>query len=537
MACKLFLSAALLLLLSALVGASRSTGEATGGPRLRGSTKTAGGSFAPQRTNFLYHPGAIHQRLAVGGFHKQQHGDGAGNWMDSPWRRSSPVVRIPGDESDEGDFSIGMSMTRLSPDGQTMVSGHWLSRVAVVGTKSQAEQVKAFQLHTFTYMDKLSRWIPQGHFTVSGDSATCPECFDFIFSMEMASRSKVILQQGIGLDRGEVLLSKVQVYSNEYVSRDVSPWLAVGPPIVPVDNSSFIRSVSIADEATFVAEGVVVSVGLLPKDNVSPGSVQIWTPETEYHEEDQFLPKLKWVTVGSAIQGNNALFGFDIKLSRNGSIVAIVGSKDAPNSDDPRNLSCFIRVYKYSEDDSEWMQMGQDLIQEKDKFMFFCPKISLAGDGLTVMSGYRAYEKGCDLQPEPNGHVRVWSWDASSENWNQKGLDLDGLFPTPDSPQDFVFGFDHRLSSDGNRVAISGYESVPLSRASDKANVYYIVTFDWRDGNWTQVPGTVDSGVFASFAMDDAGTTLAVGNVLSESRTSGVIQSYKYRSWDDAVST
>lgn len=412
---------------------------------------------------------------------------------------------------------------RLSPDGQTMVLGYSLSDDVMMypPKRSYMETISAFRVSTFVYVKKLFRWIPVGDFTIQGASAGCSECTMQFFFIEMASETLATLQIGLDLSLAP-WQSEVQVW---WLGDD---WQPMGPPIRPVDENQTIVSIAIADEANFLEERMmVVALG------ISDGMVQLWTTEASDHGD---YPSLTWGTLGNPIQGNNFLFGQQVKLSRDGSILAVLGREAIPpDDDDSMSPSCLIRMFHYSESEEDWVQLGQDITRENDGDELDCVNVNLSGDGQTVVSGYRSYEKDCPEFNEPRGHLRVWSWDDSSHKWNRKGADLDTLFPDTKLDHDFSFGLEreHHVSDDGNRVTVSAMEVVPLSRVDDEKFVYYIATFEWDGTKWSQMPGTMETPAYPYWDMDSEGNNLAVGSLLKENSPSGLVQTYEARARKD----
>lgn len=187
-----------------------------------------------------------------------------------------------------------------------------------------------------------------------------------------------------------------------------------------------------------------------------------------------------------------------------------------------------IRIFQYSESAADWVQLGQDITRENDDDELDCTQINLSADGMTVVSGYRGYEKDCPEYNVPRGHLRVWSWDTASETWSRKGVDIDTLFPDPNLDHDFSFGFkrDHHISADGNRISVSGMEKIALNRVDDEKFVFYIVSFEWDGNKWGQLKGTVETPPYPAWAMDDEGKHLAVSSLIMENRPSGLVQTY-----------
>lgn len=172
----------------------------------------------------------------------------------------------------------------------------------------------------------------------------------------------------------------------------------MGLPIHLVDDNHTIWSVAIADEATFVEDRMVVALGMV-------SFIDVQLPD----DTRRIRGSLHDVAseMGPA-QGNNCVFGWDVKLSRDGSILAVKGAEAIPpadndHDDDTVNVyaSCLICIYQYSEIKGK---MGTTWSGHYSQFF----KVSLSVGGLTAVSGYHAgYEKDCLEFSVPRGHLRV----------------------------------------------------------------------------------------------------------------------------------
>ena len=374
----------------------------------------------------------------------------------------------------------------------------------------------------------------------------------YFFDVAHAGQSMALLIQGVdSYEEGKPVVTDLRVYI-----RGQSPWFAPSGPWIPLgpsidpnnvnEDSGYdsgadkrevtIRAVALADEAGYVPEGVVVATNLVSIDSdfeKDVATVQVWTPQPVVPNDDPegFPTGVEWIAIGGPIKGNNILFGMHMKLSSDGSILALSGSYDLPKEDDDDglgNLSCFIRLFQFDESQG-WIQKGTDMKLPKDPYGILCPDITFSGDGSTVVTGMRGYEESCPHHPAPHGHVQAWHWDAKNNDWSRKGPDLESFFPKPDSTEDFFFGQQHSLSHDGNRIVLSARESFSLTRANDAAYTYYLNTMDWKKGNWTQKAGnTVEVDTFSSFAIDKDCQTLAVGTFIRDVPMSGLVNTYHY---------
>jgi beta-xylosidase len=101
-------------------------------------------------------------------------------------------------------------------------------------------------------------------------------------------------------------------------------------------------------------------------------------------------------------------------------------------------------VYAYSDNDSSWKQLGNDLDGEA-AYDESGRSVSLSSDGKTVAIG-AVLNDGTNVLN--SGHVRVYTYSENNMSWKPLGNDLDG------EAADDRSGYSVSLSSDGKTVAI-----------------------------------------------------------------------------------
>ena len=105
-------------------------------------------------------------------------------------------------------------------------------------------------------------------------------------------------------------------------------------------------------------------------------------------------------------------------MSSDGSIVA-VGA--VLNDNNNRDRSGHVRVFEFSVKDQDWFQRGGDLDGEESDDQSG-QSVALSKYGSTVAIGASSNDgKGCK-----SGHVRVYHYSTTNENWVQRGDDIDG---------------------------------------------------------------------------------------------------------------
>ena len=254
-------------------------------------------------------------------------------------------------------------------------------------------------------------------------------------------------------------------------------------------------------------------------------------------------------TVGTS-NDHHWSFGWKVQLSKptpttdgNPLTVAILGSYYSI-ADNPNNVTypeCLIHVYRYKEEIQDWVQLGQDITNDKEETdeydLHECRDMVMSSDGSTIVAG--VYEYNAGWQAKPHGHVRVWTLDESLWQWKRKGRgDVESLIRVGIHNQynqtrkkawkrntSFVVGRVASLSHDGNRlVVLSGESSLDKHRLGSYK--MFLTTLDYHDaepdlddknsssggGTWKVATHEVPlHGEPLSMAMLDAGTHLALG--------------------------
>lgn len=206
----------------------------------------------------------------------------------------------------------------------------------------------------------------------------------------------------------------------------------------------------------------------------------------------------KWQQIGQTLQGNaqDDLFGLDIDLSDDGTVLAVATSTNLPSD---------VCVFEYSYHDNAWTQRGQALAidnEEDEGFEQHGIAVSLSADGRTVAAGSHQN----DNVAMSAGHVRIFEYGANNNTWNQLGQDLEGEF------FEDLFGAAVALSSSGRIIAVG----VSSGWHEGFANAGYVSVFQYNDTlqGWSQVGsklyGNQGNGRFGSrVAISGDGRTVA----------------------------
>ena len=130
-----------------------------------------------------------------------------------------------------------------------------------------------------------------------------------------------------------------------------------------------------------------------------------------------------WQQKGDNIDGEalDDQSGSSVSLSSDGTVMAIGAPGNYLSND--FSYSGRVRVYKWNANTlpQSWEQMGDGIDGEAaaDKSGW---SVSLSSDGTAVAIGAR----GNDDNGTDSGHVRVYKWNETSSSWVQTGADIDG---------------------------------------------------------------------------------------------------------------
>lgn len=254
-----------------------------------------------------------------------------------------------------------------------------------------------------------------------------------------------------------------------------------------------------------------------------------------------FLCYGQWTPLGNwdylTGEKNRALFGNDIDLSADGSIIA-VGSP-TPYSHPPQsNEYGTAQVFKYIA--GEWVQIGSDIRGNNERDGRLGIAISLSANGNILAVGETRYSiSGIEWNlPSQNiGRVRVFQYNTTLRDWEQIGEDLEGDkggFPVTANtvPTSGNFGIALSLSADGNRLIVGD-----PSHKGDTNNINkgQVKVYENNNGSWVQLGNNLDgdnpSDFFGSaVAISGDGNIIAIGSAGTNSTTPlrGRVKLYRY---------
>jgi hypothetical protein len=154
-----------------------------------------------------------------------------------------------------------------------------------------------------------------------------------------------------------------------------------------------------------------------------------------------------------------------------------------------------VRIYGWNSTTDQWVQKGSDIDGESVVDLFGW-SVSMP-DSNTVAIGATLNDGNLNA----SGHVRIYSWNGLT--WLQKGSDIDGESPFDNSG--------HSVSMpDANTVAISAYQN-----DGNGSNSGHVRVYNWNGLAWVQKGSDIDGeaandGSGYSISMPDS-NTVAIG--------------------------
>ncbi|MCH3882507.1 T9SS type A sorting domain-containing protein [Tenacibaculum aquimarinum] len=223
-----------------------------------------------------------------------------------------------------------------------------------------------------------------------------------------------------------------------------------------------------------------------------------------------------WIQIGNNIIGENANdnFGKSISLSSDGTIIAIGAPYSNANSNNPG----YVKIFKNVNDN--WTQIGSNIEGEESGDTSGLA-ISLSSNGSIIAIG----APNNDVNGNQTGHVRVF--ENNGDVWEQIGDDIDG------ENQFDYFGASVSLSSNGNILSTGAING---NGAGD--NTGHVKVYSFNGNSWEQVGsniiGDILGGDFGgSLSLSSDGTIIAISDThnrednSSSSNYNGTVRVYK----------
>ena len=226
-------------------------------------------------------------------------------------------------------------------------------------------------------------------------------------------------------------------------------WMQIGSDIDdPVKTNTF-------HEVSLSGDGSTIAIGSPAQGHPQKGHTSIFKYDSGASD---------WVQLGSNIEGEDLydLSGRSVSLSKDGSTVAI-GAHYNDGNDGTDTMSGHVRVYRYDNAASAWVQLGSDIDGEAAGDLSGS-SVAISDDGSIVSIG-ASYNDGGGINA---GHARVYQFDENSSSWIQLGSDIDG-----EANEDYS-GTPISTSSDGSTVAIGASGNDGNGSNSGQVRVYEV---------------------------------------------------------------
>ena len=334
------------------------------------------------------------KRLAIGAYLADPNGDNSGRtrvyeWISNAWTPIGQDIDGVSMEDYSGSVVIlsadGTRLVVLTPNSDIPVS--YSGDIRVYNWNASTELWE--QLGSPIYGTPNS---PINNASLSRDGTTLAVGIPYIYN-DPANKGKVRVYKWDGTDWSPL---------SDYINGNTG-------------NERFGKSVSLNSDGTILAIGA--------SNNASgTGSVRVYNWDGT-----------QWDKIGLDINGDapGHSLGSSVSLSSDGTILAIGG----PGSIDSTGS---VKVYNWN--GSNWINKGSR-IDGEDVENAFGNTVSLSADGTRLAVG-------APWNTNYTGSVRVYNWNASTEEWDQIGLDIDGIEP------DEIFGNALSINTDGTIVAI-----------------------------------------------------------------------------------
>ena len=217
-----------------------------------------------------------------------------------------------------------------------------------------------------------------------------------------------------------------------------------------------------------------------------------------------------WTRTGQEINGDVAgdEIGHSVAISADGNRIAIGARFKDSNGNDAGG---HVRVYTLN--GNTWTRTGSDMNGEATGD-HSGTSVAMSADGNRIAIGAPLN----DVNGADSGHVRVYTWNGTT--WTKAGSDIDGEATNDNS------GNSVAMSADGNRIAIGA----PLTDdGGDMAGSVRVHT--WNGTAWAQTGATINGKAVMetaghSVAMSANGTRIAIGAILDDGVSTGIVRAY-----------
>ena len=205
--------------------------------------------------------------------------------------------------------------------------------------------------------------------------------------------------------------------------------------------------------------------------------------------------------IGSTVYGSSNEENFGTTIEMNSQGNIIAVAADGTDTVNG-NGSGIVKVYEFNTSTSEWEQKGNDILGQNSGDKFGA-SLSLNGNGNLLAIGAVLN----DLYGFQSGMVQVYEFNTNTNEWVQKGNNLtNGL-------EDYFTGNSISFNDNGDRIAIG----TPIAETNGihRGNVI-VFDFDTNNNDWIQVGslinGTQDyTNLGYAVSLNSSGNTLVAG--------------------------
>ena len=328
--------------------------------------------------------------------------------FDNSSQNWEQMGRAIGGEATRDEFGESIS---LSSDGAIVAAGAPLSNLN--GTDSG-------HVRTFVYDSSSQAWKQLGQ-TLQGETAG-----DQFGTSVAISSNGYILAAGAPINKGNGFESgRVRVFA---FNNSIQRWEQLGQNI---DGKAIGDRVGFS--VALSANGMILAAGAYYNDGAGDraGHVRVFS---------FYNGTRTWEQLGKDIEGEAAgdEFSYSMALSSSGMILAVGAQRNKGNGID----SGQVRTYFYNDSSLEWEQLGQEIEGEapEDRFGH---AVAISSDGMILAAGAALN----DGNQRNSGHVRIYSFNTDSQEWEKIDQDLDGEAPSDN------FGASVAMSADAAIVA------------------------------------------------------------------------------------
>lgn len=324
----------------------------------------------------------------------------------------------------------------LTGDGHTVA----------VGSRSYSNSSMTRLGKIAVYSFQNSKWVPKGTPLIGSSAGE-----ELGFGLDISEFGRILAYSSWQSDEKSYYIDGRMPNSyagSVHVMTFDEDWVQLGQTLHgtdPLDLFGFSLSLSL--------KGFYVAVGapqIHEGSNLRNGFVRVF----QYNENTKL-----WSQVGQDLRGRYAeeWSGSAVSLSHLGDLVAI----GSPNRD-------LVRVYKFHQESSDWVQLGSDIIGPATSK--FGVSVSLNSNGTIVAVG-ASHASSNDIRN--HGAIQAYLWDPERENWKQVGNTIQGSQPNQ------MTGNAVSISNSGEVLAGAsyGYDTFingHLASDSGKVNVYYL---------------------------------------------------------------